>query len=95
VRALTDSTIRSSHSVLRSALDGAVRDSLIATNSAAAVKRAGVERQAAAGAWGDDDGLVFTADRGTPVDPRNLLLVVEVSSGGSEVVRDLGDCGQR
>ena len=44
VRALSDSTIRSAYTVLRAALDGAVRDGLLARNPAAAVKRPGVER---------------------------------------------------
>lgn len=44
VRALSDSTIRSTYTVLRAALDGAVRDGLLAKNPAAAVKRPGVER---------------------------------------------------
>lgn len=44
VRALSDSTIRSAYTVLRSGLDGAVRDGLLAKNPAAAVKRPGVER---------------------------------------------------
>lgn len=188
VRALSDSTIRSTYAVLRSALDGAVRDGLIAKNPATAVKRPGIarqeathmepdsinailraaqasryypalaliaatglrrgealalrwdkvdldtgvlrvaatigrvdgelvisepktdrsrrqvplspavvallrnqkatqdaERQAAAGVWAGDDGLVFTTDRGTPVDPRNLLRVVEVAAKSAGV----------
>ncbi|MGA9493162.1 MAG: site-specific integrase [Mycobacterium sp.] len=44
VRALSDSTIRSTYTVLRAALDGAVRGGLLARNLAAAVKRPGVER---------------------------------------------------
>lgn len=44
VRALSDSTIRSTYTVLRAALYGAVRDGLLAKNPAAAVKRPGVER---------------------------------------------------
>ena len=44
-RALSDSTIRSTYAVLRTALDGAVRDGLLARNPAAAVKRPGVERR--------------------------------------------------
>lgn len=44
VRALSDSTIRSTYTVLRAGLDGAVRDGLLAKNPAAAVKRPGVER---------------------------------------------------
>jgi integrase len=47
VRALSDSTIRSTYTVLRSALDGAVRDGLLARNPAAQVKRPGVERREA------------------------------------------------
>jgi integrase len=43
-RALSDSTIRSTYTTLRAALDGAVRDGLIARNAAALVKRPGVER---------------------------------------------------
>lgn len=46
-RALSDSTIRQTYTVLRSALDGAVRDGLLARNPAAAVKRPGVERREA------------------------------------------------
>jgi integrase len=44
IRALSDSTIRSTYTVLRAGLDGAVRDGLLAKNPAAAVKRPGVER---------------------------------------------------
>ncbi len=44
VRALSNSTIRSTYTVLRSALDGAVRDGLLARNPAAQVRRPGVER---------------------------------------------------
>jgi integrase len=47
VRALSDSTIRSTYAVLRAALDGAVRDGLLARNPAALVKRPGVERREA------------------------------------------------
>lgn len=47
VRALSDSTIRQTYTVLRAALDGAVRDGLIARNPAALVTRPGVEHQEA------------------------------------------------
>lgn len=47
VRALSDSTIRSTYTVLRSALDGAVRDGLLARNPAAVIRRPGVERREA------------------------------------------------
>jgi integrase len=43
-RALSDSTIRQTYTVLRAGLDGAVRDGLLARNPAAQVKRPGVER---------------------------------------------------
>lgn len=46
-RALSDSTIRQVYTVLRTGLDGAVRDGLLARNPAAQVKRPGVERQEA------------------------------------------------
>lgn len=39
-----------------------------------------VERQAAGTSWADKSGLVFTTERGTPVDPRNVLRVVEVAA---------------
>lgn len=47
VRALSDSTIRSTYTVLRSALDGAVRDGLLATNPSLLVPRPTVERKEA------------------------------------------------
>jgi integrase len=46
-RALADSTVRSVYTVLRTALDGAVRDGLLARNPAAVVKRPGVARKEA------------------------------------------------
>ena len=45
VRALSDSTIRQTYTILRAGLDGAVRDGLIARNPAVLVTRPGVERQ--------------------------------------------------
>lgn len=44
VRALSDSTIRTTYTVLRAALDGAVRDGLLARNPSAIVRRPGVQR---------------------------------------------------
>ncbi|WP_276205456.1 site-specific integrase [Mycobacterium marseillense] len=44
VRALSDSTIRSTYTMLRAGLDGAVRDGLLARNPAALVRRPSVER---------------------------------------------------
>lgn len=48
---LSDSTIRQVYTILRSGLDGAVRDGLIARNPAALVKRPGVQRQEARHTW--------------------------------------------
>jgi integrase len=47
VRALSDSTIRQVYTIARAALDGAVRDGLLARNPAAAVKRPGIARHEA------------------------------------------------
>jgi hypothetical protein len=44
-RAFSDSTIRTTYTVLRASLDGAVRDGLLARNPAALVQRPGVERR--------------------------------------------------
>ncbi|BBY00696.1 hypothetical protein [Mycobacterium seoulense] len=44
MRALSDSTIRQVYTVLRTGLDGAVRDGLLAKNPAVVVKWPGVER---------------------------------------------------
>ena len=46
-RMFSDSTIRTTYTVLRAALDGAVRDGLLARNPAALVQRPGVERKEA------------------------------------------------
>jgi integrase len=47
VRALSDSTIRQTYTILRAGLDGAVRDGLLARNPATLVKRPGIERREA------------------------------------------------
>lgn len=46
-KGLSGSTIRSTYTVLRAGLDGAVRDGLVARNPAAVVKRPGVQRREA------------------------------------------------
>jgi hypothetical protein len=51
LRALSDSTIRQTYTVLRAALDGAVRDGLIARNPTALVTRPGVQRHEARHIW--------------------------------------------
>lgn len=57
VRALSDSTIRQTYTVLRAGLDGAVRDGLLARNPAAQVRRPGVEQREARHL----DGVAVTA----------------------------------
>jgi len=59
VRAPSDSTIRQTYTVLRSALDGAVRDGLLARNPAALVRRPGVERREARHLDADAVGAVL------------------------------------
>ena len=54
MRALSDSTIRQTYTVLRAGLDGAVRDGLLARNPAALVERPGVERTEARHLDADD-----------------------------------------
>ncbi|WP_099024713.1 tyrosine-type recombinase/integrase [Mycolicibacterium palauense] len=61
VRALSDSTIRQTYTVLRAALDDAVRDALLARNPAAQVRRPGVERQEARHLDGDAVTAVLRA----------------------------------
>jgi integrase len=60
-RALSDSTIRQTYTVLRAGLDGAVRDGLLARNPAAFVKRPGVERTEAKHLDRDAVGAVLRA----------------------------------
>lgn len=43
------------------------------------------ERLKAANRWGGDSGLVFTTEFGAPVDPRNLLRVLEVAAQSAGV----------
>ena len=69
-RALSDSTIRQTYTVLRAGLDGAVRDGLIARNPAAAVTRPAVERiEAKHLAWPLMSAAVLRAARGVAVSP--------------------------
>jgi hypothetical protein len=75
MRALSDSTIRQTYTVLRAGLDGAVRDGLLARNPAAQVCRPGVGRQEAHHL--DADGVTG---------PRNLLRVIEVAAKAAGVV---------
>ena len=69
-RALSDSTIRSTYTVLRAGLDGAVRDGLLARNPAALVKRPGVPRSEAKHLDAGDVAAVLAAARGFALPPR-------------------------
>jgi integrase len=77
-RGLSDSTIRSCYSVVRLALDGAVRDGLIARNPAAAVPRPGVARKEARHLDADAVMAVLRAAEG----PRYHLPLLLIASTG-------------
>ncbi len=64
-RALSDSTIRSTYTVLRAGLDGAVRDGLLARNPAALVRRPGVPRTEARHLDAGDVAEVLAAAAGS------------------------------
>ncbi|HEY1843000.1 MAG TPA: tyrosine-type recombinase/integrase [Mycobacterium sp.] len=74
VRALSDSTIRSTYTVLRAGLDGAVRDGLLAKNPAAAVKRPGVERTEARHLGRDAVVKLLEAAKGSRYHPALVLI---------------------
>ena len=74
MRALSDSTIRSTFGVLRLALDGAVRDGLLAKNPAAAVKRPGIERQETKHLSATDTAKVLKAAEGMRYHPALVLI---------------------
>jgi integrase len=78
VRALSDSTIRQTYTVLRAGLDGAVRDGLLSRNPAAAVKRPGVERTEARHLNADEVVAVLKAAELSRYHP---ALVLIASSG--------------
>jgi integrase len=64
-RGLSDSTVRSTYTVLRAGLDGAVRDGLLARNPAALVARPGVARREARHLGADDVAAVLGAAQGS------------------------------
>ncbi len=74
VRALADSTIRSTYTVLRAALDGAVRDGLLARNPAAQVKRPGVARTEARHLDADAVTAVLRAAEASRYHPALVLI---------------------
>lgn len=61
IRALSDSTIRTTYTVLRAALDGAVRDGLLARNPAALIHRPSVQRTEARHLTPDEVRILFKA----------------------------------
>ena len=73
-KGLADSTIRSTDTVLRSALDGAVTDGLMARNPAALVKRPGVERAEARHLPAEDVNALLRAAQGSRYHPALLLI---------------------
>jgi integrase len=74
VRALSDSTIRQTYTVLREGLDGAVRDGLVARNPAALVTRPGVERQEAKHLDGSGVAAVLKAAEASRYYPALVLI---------------------
>jgi integrase len=86
---LSDSTVRQVYTVLRQALDVAVRDGLIASNPAAKVKRPGIARKEARYLSAADVARVLDAAKGL----RYYLAVVVMATTGlrrSEVAGLLG-----
>jgi integrase len=78
VRAYSDSTIRTVYTVLRLALDGAVRDGQLARNPAAVVRRPGVARQEAHHLEPDDVVSVLQAAQGS----RNYTALALIAATG-------------
>lgn len=74
VRALSDSTIRQTYTVLRAGLDGAVRDGLLARNPAAQVRRPGVEQREARHLDGDSVTAVLKAAEASRYHPALVLI---------------------
>ena len=83
VRAFSDSTIRTVYSILRSALDGAVRDGLLARNPAAVVRRPGVARREARHLDADDVVAVLRAAQ----ESRNYTALALIAATGSGEAR--------
>ena len=73
-RGLSDSSVRSVYTVLRLALDGAVRDGLLARNPAAVVKRPGVARREARHAAAVDVTALLNAAEGLRY--RDVLVLI-------------------
>jgi integrase len=73
-RALSDSTIRQTYTILRAGLDGAVRDGLLARNPAALIKRPGIERTEARHLDGDGVTAVLKAAETSRYHPALVLI---------------------
>lgn len=73
-KGLSDSTVRQVYTVLRIALDGAVRDGLLARNPAAQVRRPGVERREARHLPADGVAAVLRAAEGSRYHSALLLI---------------------
>jgi integrase len=73
-KGLSDSTVRQVYTVARTALDGAVRDGLIARNPAALVARPGVARQEAKHLDGQDVSALLAAAHGSRYYPALQLI---------------------
>jgi integrase len=78
VRALSDSTIRQTYTILRAGLDGAVRDGLLGRNPAALVKRPGIEQAEAKHLTSDDVSKLLNAAE----DSRYYPVLVLIASTG-------------
>ncbi len=111
VRALSDSTIRSTFGVLRLALEGAVRDGLLARNPAATVKRPGVERREKRNLSADDAAKILRAADGMRYQVALVLIAatglrrgealalrwehVDLAAGTLRVAATIGRVGKR
>jgi hypothetical protein len=89
VRALGDTMIRITYTVLRVALDGAVRDGLIARNPAAVVKRPGVTRREARHADSADVTALLAGASGSRYQPV-LALIAATGCGAAKRWRCTG-----
>jgi integrase len=87
-RKLSDSTVRSVYTVLRLALDGAVRDGLLARNPAAVVKRPGLARREAKHATAVDVTALLRAADGL----RYRDVLVLIAATGMRAVARLLPC---
>ncbi len=74
VRALSDSTIRQTYTILRAGLDGAVTDGLLARNPAVAVRRPGIKTREAKYLGSEDVSKLLKAAKGSRYYPVLALI---------------------